>query len=184
MAKKILIVVGVLVVILGIAFIYLNHRNRTLSPPQEEVYESSEGLTFKVKYSSPSVRNRLIFGTEADGALQPFGKYWRLGANESTEIEFNKDLMVGTHELKAGTYKVYCYPDANEFAFCFAPADGAWGAMEPDAEDELFRMNVPVEHLETPAEQFVINMRNKGGVLYMLCDFSDYRLPVPFEIKD
>ncbi|MFY0672624.1 MAG: DUF2911 domain-containing protein [Bacteroidia bacterium] len=183
MLKKVLIVVGVVVVLIAGAMYYLNNRNRTLSPPQEEVWQGGEGTEFMVKYSAPSVRNRIIFGTVEEGALQPFGKYWRLGANESTEINFTGSYFVEGNELKEGTYKVYCYPGADEFTFCFAPADGAWGAWEPEKEAELFKVQIPVNRLEVPVEQFAITLvpeaAEKG--IEMICEFSDYQLIVPFK---
>ena len=52
---------------------YLNNRNRTLSPSAEQRITTNDGLTVSIDYSRPSVRERLIFGTEEEGALQPFG---------------------------------------------------------------------------------------------------------------
>jgi hypothetical protein len=183
MWKKALIGVGVVIVLLAAAMLYLNNRNRTLSPPQEEVWQSGDGGHFKVNYSSPSVRDRLIFAHEKENPLQPFGQYWRLGANESTEISFNGDYYVQGNELKEGSYKVYCYPGPDEFAFCFAPADGAWGAWEPEKESELFRVKIPVKRLDESIEQFSIRLvpeaAEKG--MEMICEFSDYQLVVPFK---
>lgn len=183
MLKKVLIGVGIVIVLLAAAMLYLSNRNRTLSPPQEEVWQGGEGAEFKVNYSSPSVRGRLVFGTEEEGALQPFGKYWRLGANESTEISFTGNYYVQGNELKAGSYKVYCYPGPDEFAFCFAPADGAWGAWEPEKEAELFRVQIPVNRLDEPVEQFSIRLLPEAAEkgMEMICEFSDYQLVVPFK---
>ncbi len=83
MKKKIIIGASIFIALLAIAFAYLNYRNRTLSPPGKTEL-TVNGLTVSIPYSRPSVRGRLIFGTEEQKALQPYGKYWRLGANEST----------------------------------------------------------------------------------------------------
>ncbi|MCZ8216518.1 MAG: DUF2911 domain-containing protein, partial [Cyclobacteriaceae bacterium] len=91
MVKKIVIGVIVVVVILGAAAAYMSYRSRTLSPPGEASLTNG-ALTVSVKYSRPSVRGRLIFGTKEQGALQPDGGYWRLGANEATEISFSKNV--------------------------------------------------------------------------------------------
>ncbi|MEI9917434.1 MAG: DUF2911 domain-containing protein [Bacteroidota bacterium] len=87
MRKKIIIGVVAFIVLLAAGFGYLNYRNRTLSPPGK-VELTVNGLTVSIPYSRPSVRGRLIFGSEEQGALQPYGKYWRLGANESTSSNF------------------------------------------------------------------------------------------------
>ena len=114
MKKKIIIGVVALVVLLAIGFVYLNNRNRTLSPPGSTEL-TANGLTVSIPYSRPSVRGRLIFGTEEQKALQPYGKYWRLGANESTEITVNKDFTFNGQPVKAGTYRMYAVPGATEF---------------------------------------------------------------------
>ena len=70
MKKKILIGIGALILILVVGFIYLNYRNRVLSPPSEVKYDNN-GLTIEIPYSQPSAKGRLIFGTVEDGALLP-----------------------------------------------------------------------------------------------------------------
>ncbi len=37
----------------------------------------------------------------------PYGKVWRLGANEATEITFAKDGSFGGKPVKAGTYTLF-----------------------------------------------------------------------------
>ncbi|HYC84815.1 MAG TPA: DUF2911 domain-containing protein, partial [Chryseosolibacter sp.] len=101
MKKKIFIALAVLVVFLAAAGFYLNYRNRSLSPPGSVSVKSGD-LTVTVTYSRPSVRGRLIFGTEEKDALQPYGKYWRLGANEATEVSFTKDVLFNGSPVKAG----------------------------------------------------------------------------------
>src|SRR5690606_27920399 len=109
MKKKLLIGLALLIVLLGPAFVYIINRNRTLSPPGSASLEA-DGLSVAVTYSRPSVRGRLIFGTKEQDALQPYGEYWRLGANESTEVTFNKDVLFNDTDLKAGTYRLYAMP--------------------------------------------------------------------------
>jgi|GEM_PF-129822 len=69
-----------------------------------------------VVYSRPYERGRdNIFGTEESGALVPYGKLWRLGANESTELAVNKDLMVAGQKLPAGIYSMFATPGEKEW---------------------------------------------------------------------
>jgi hypothetical protein len=72
MLKKILIGVIILVVILAAAFMYLQYRNRSLSPPGSASL-TNNGLTVSVDYSRPSVRDRVIFGTKEEKALASTG---------------------------------------------------------------------------------------------------------------
>lgn len=60
----------------------------------------TEPLLARIIYSRPQKNNRTIFGE-----LIEYGKVWRMGANEATEIEFYKDVKIGGKKyLKAGTH--------------------------------------------------------------------------------
>jgi len=47
--------------------------------------KATEPMVMRLIYSRPQLNGRKIFGE-----LQEYGKVWRLGANEATEIEFFK----------------------------------------------------------------------------------------------
>ena len=65
----------------------------------------------RVVYSRPYKRGRdNIFGNEADGALVPYNKIWRTGANEATEITLTGDVLIGGQKLAAGTYSIFTTP--------------------------------------------------------------------------
>ena len=182
MKKKILIGVGVFIVVLVIGFIYLNYRNRSLSPPGQVKYDKN-GLTIEIPYSRPSVRGRLIFGTEEDGALLPYGVYWRLGANEATEVTFNKDVLFNGNELTAGTYRMYAVPGANEFEIYLNSGTGKWGAFEPDKSFDVLNTKVPVEKGSPSVEQFTIRFEEEGSRVLIVCEWSDVKVKIPIEVK-
>ena len=178
MLKKILIGVIVLLVVVGGAILYLNYRNMTLSPPGS-VSLSNAGLTVSVSYSRPSVRNRVIFGTEEQMALQPYGEYWRLGANEATEISFSKDVLFNNEPVKAGTYRIYAVPGPDKFDLALNTELGKWGYSEPDYSMDVLKTSVNVEKLATPVEQFTITLGKSGESINAVFDWSDVRLTVP-----
>lgn len=182
MKKKILIGILSVIVLLGAAFAYLNYRNRTLSPPGNETLTSG-GLTVSVSYSRPSVRGRLIFGSEEQDALQPYGKYWRLGANESTEITFNRDVLFNNNPVKAGTYRMYAVPGADAFEIGLNTETGKWGAAEPDYDLDILRTKVPVEKISTPVEQYTISLAPVGEGINMIFEWSDTRFVVPLKAQ-
>ena len=178
MAKKILIGVLVLMVVVGAGFMYLNYRNKTLSPPGSASLSNGD-LTVSVSYSRPSVRGRVIFGTEEQDALQPYGAYWRLGANESTEISFSKDVLFNNEPVKAGTYRMYAVPGPDKFEFGLNTELGEWGYSEPDYSKDILKTSVPVERLPTPVEQYTITLGKSGETINAIFDWSDVRLTVP-----
>src|SRR6478752_3892205 len=64
----------------------------------------------KVLYSRPSKKGREIFGV-----LEQFDKVWRLGANESTEIIFDRTVTIGDKKLKAGNYSLFAIPHKDKW---------------------------------------------------------------------
>ena len=98
MKKKILIGLAV-VALLFIGFSIYNVLVLSKRSPSKTTTYNAQGLDIKVVYCQPSKRARLIFGEEKDGALQPYGKYWRrrpksyrlLGGQQS----FARDVIEG-----------------------------------------------------------------------------------------
>lgn len=179
MLKKILIGIGVLVILAGSGYGYLYYRNYSLSPRGEATLNNG-GLDVSIKYCRPSVRERLIFGKEEDAALQPYGKYWRLGANEATEITFNKDVLFVDQEVKSGTYRMYAVPGENYFEIKLNSELGKWGAFEPDYTLDVTKVllgTMPSEH----TEQFTIKLEplydNSVKVIFSWSDVT-FSLPI------
>lgn len=182
MKKKIIIGVIALVVVLAAAMAYLNYRNRSLSP-RGTTELTVNGLSVSIPYSRPSVRGRLIFGTEEQKALQPYGKYWRLGANEATEITVNKDVLLNGQPVKKGTYRVYAIPGAETFDIILNSELGKWGAFEPNHELDLLTTKVPVEHNSTAVEQYTISTVEADGGVNVVFEWSDSKFVVPIKAQ-
>ena len=181
MKKKIFIGIGIFILILIIGFIYLNYRNRTLSPPGEAVYSKND-LIIDISYSRPSVRERLIFGTEAEDALLPYGVYWRLGANEATEITFNRDVLLNGNDLSTGTYKMYAIPGPETFEISLNSELGNWGYSEPDYSLDVLKTKVAVEKGDF-VEQFTIRFEEKYSGVLVVIEWSDLKVKIPIEAK-
>ena len=182
MKKKVLIGIGIFILILIVGFIYLNYRNRSLSPPGSAKYDK-DNFTIEVSYSRPSVRSRLIFGTEEEGALLPYNVYWRLGANEATEISFDRDILFNGNDLAAGTYKMYAFPGKDAFEIALNSELDVWGYSEPDYSKDILRTQVPVEKAGTPVEQFTIRFEEQGATVLVVCEWSDVKVKIPVQAK-
>jgi hypothetical protein len=178
MKKKIFISLAVLVVLLLAAGLYLNYRNRTLSPPGNATLTSGD-LTVTVNYSRPSARGRLIFGAENEKALQPYGKYWRLGANESTEVTFNQDVTINDKKVKAGTYRMFAIPGPEAFEIGLNSELGKWGYSEPDYSKDVVRISVPVEKTDGLVEQYTISLKESDDGINIIFEWSSTRFVVP-----
>ena len=91
------------------------------SPPATASGEIG-GATITIDYSSPSVKGRQIWG-----ALVPYGKAWRAGANEATLIRTSKDIKVEGKSLPAGQYSLFAIPGEKEWSIILNSETGQWG---------------------------------------------------------
>src|SRR6267154_4374275 len=114
MKKKIFIGLGVLLVLL-IGVVLYGALVVSKRSPVNTAEISDKGLDIKVTYCQPYKKGRLIFGEEKDKALQPYGKYWRLGANAATQITFSKNINFVGKPVNAGTYRMYAVPGPTSF---------------------------------------------------------------------
>ena len=166
MLKKILIGVGLLLVVFVGFIVYSSLFPK--SPPTTKAF-SENGLDINVAFGQPSKRGRLIFGEEKDGALQPYGKYWRLGANAATEITFNKDVSFAGKPVKAGSYRMYAVPGAEVFQVSLNRELGVRfsARWEPDYSKDVLKVDVPVIQSSTETEQFTINFTSDSTAVNM-----------------
>lgn len=173
MKKKILIGLGVLIVLVVALLIYANNRNRTLSPPGETSIEVG-GMGVNIAYSRPSVRDRMIFGEEEEGALQPYGVYWRLGANEPTLMEVKFDFRFGDELFPAGKYVIYAFPRKGEMEIRLSSDLRFWGYTEPDYSKDLATVVVPISQNEH-VEQFTIEAVGAENGVNVEFTWSNYK---------
>jgi hypothetical protein len=182
MIKKILIGIGALVLIIIIGLFVLNYRSRSISPPEKAQYERGD-FSIEVSYSRPGMRGRQIFGTKESGALLPFGIYWRMGANEATEITFSKDVFFNGSDLAAGTYRMYAVPGEREFEISLNTGLGKWGYSEPDYSLDILKTKIPVQNSTSSSEQFTIRFEEDGVLVMIICEWSDVIVKIPVEPK-
>jgi len=176
--KKFLIILGVVVVLLLAAFLYLNNRNRTLSPSGNEALTNGK-LTISLSYSRPSVRGRVVFGTKDQEALQPYGEYWRLGANESTEITFETDILFKGKHVSRGTYRMYAIPGESTFKVGLNTQIGEWGYFEPNYSLDVVTVDVPVLK-DNFTEQHTIKLIPQGeNGIDIIVSFEKVKLVIP-----
>jgi hypothetical protein len=172
MKRKILIGFGIVVVLIVVGMLYMNNRNRTLSPSGSTEIEN-QGLEVRVDYSRPSVRGRKIFGNETDNLLLPYGKYWRLGANEPTLITVNKDFKFNGIAMPAGQYDMYAIPAHEFFEIRLNTGLRFWGATEPDYDEDVLNTKVPATIINTNVEQFTISATASGPDIILQMMWAD-----------
>ena len=180
MKKKILIGLGIIgVIIIGLVLYVVLIGNK--KSPEATANISDRGLDIKVTYCQPSKRGRVIFGEESSGALQPFGTYWRLGANAATEITFNKDVNFAGQPVNAGTYRMYAIPGADAFTVNLNSEVGVYFAVgEPDPSLDVLSVKAPVTPQSTETEMFTIKFSTDSVGINMdfVWDKTLFRVPI------
>jgi hypothetical protein len=180
--KPLTISIIVVVAIIGIVIAYWVFTSRNLSPAGAAHF-SSNGLEIHVDYHRPSKRGRVIFGEAGTGALQTNGKYWRLGANEATEISFNKNVIFGGKPVNAGTYRMYANLNELTWLISLNSQLGVWGANEPNPELDIVKVEVPLEEVATETEQFTISFDSDSTTVKMQMDWDKKHAVVPIGVQ-
>jgi len=116
--------------------------------------EQQVGLTkITDTYSRPGAKGRKVIG-----GLVPYGRIWRVGANESTKFTTDDDLTILGNYLSKGTYALYAFPYEDYWDVVFHKNIEHWGdgrkAYEP-AED-AFRIRIKPQEIPNYQENFLI----------------------------
>ncbi|MFC3878711.1 DUF2911 domain-containing protein [Algoriphagus namhaensis] len=181
MLKKIGIGIGVLFLAVVAFFVY--GMLFPASPPTSTSF-SAQGLDITVHYSQPSKKGRVIFGDEASGALQPYGKYWRLGANAATEITFSQDVSFAGESVSAGTYRMYAVPGPNSFEISLnSELDVFLGVVEPDYAMDVVKVDVPTSTPPSEVETFTISFEESGANILMNIAWDQTLVAVPIQVQ-
>ncbi len=134
----------------------------------------------RVIYSRPHKKGRKIFGSDSTH-ICPYGSPWRLGANESTEIEFFKPVVVNGNNIKAGRYIMYAIPHPDKWVIIFNDNLDSWG-LNIDPAKDVFRVEVPVQVQSPVVEDFTIFFQDTptGADLLMTWDNVKVLLPLTY----
>ncbi|MCU0333642.1 MAG: DUF2911 domain-containing protein [Chitinophagaceae bacterium] len=129
----------------------------------------------RVLYSRPQKNGRTIFGD-----VVRYGEVWRMGANESTEVEFYRDVTVAGKTLAKGRYTLYAIPQAGKWVIIFNKGLDNWGAFNYQKELDAARVEVPVARADAPVEFFTI-VFDANGNLVVLWDAVKVAIPIKYK---
>jgi len=180
-AKRIILlsIAGVLLIFIAyIAYVLLTTKSH--SPAATASYDNN-GVSIKVDYCRPYKKGRLVFGSAEEGALQPYGTYWRMGANEATKLTLDTPVKFAGNEVPAGEYSIYAFPGKSEWEIGIHPEWDRWGAFEPDYSNELLRFSVPARNDMIETEQFTISFEGdetEGTNMVLRWDKTLVAIPV------
>lgn len=139
--------------------------------------KATEPLTARVIYSRPQKEDRTIFG-----GIVEYGKVWRMGANEATEIELYKDVRIKDKKLPKGRYSIFAIPTENNWTVIFNKDTDVWGAFKYDEKKDVLRITVPVQKT-APVEAFSISFNKTSGGADLLVAWDEAMVSVPLSFK-
>jgi hypothetical protein len=141
--------------------------------------KANEPLIARVVYSRPQKNGRSVYGE-----LVEYGKIWRLGANEATEIELFKDVKILNNKLKKGRYSMYAIPYHDHWTIIFNKETDIWGAFQYDSTKDVLRVDVKTEKQPEPAESFTMMFEKHNGGANLIITWDDVKasLPISFQL--
>lgn len=138
--------------------------------------KATEPLVARVVYSRPQKNGRTIFGD-----LLEYGKVWRLGANEATEIEFFVPVKIGGTKIKKGRYTLYCIPNAEKWTIIVNRETDTWGSFKYDETKDVARIDVPVQKQAEVLESFVLAFEKSAAGAALNIGWDNLRVSLPIQ---
>ena len=190
--KTLLLVVGVLAIVFfanaqELKFPSLDKSSMDAAHyPRESAYlnyldddtKKEKRRQIKVLYSKPRKNDREIFGK-----LVPYGKEWRLGANEALEVSFFQNVEIGGTFIPAGTYTMFAdvYPD--HWTIKISTERFIAGTANRDVSQDVVHVDVPVSNVAESREAYTIGFQrvdDESCNMVFEWDHTRATLPISF----
>ena len=157
----------------------ISDKNQNSLSPHTVAMAMVGGAHIHIDYSSPSVRNRIIFG-----GLLAFNEVWQSGAHNATWIESDNDLIINGKELKKGRYGLFTIPNKDEWIVIFNKNWEQHGKDEYDERDDVLRIKIKPIVLNDIVEnlKYDVNEIDENNGLISL-SWEKSKITIPFEIK-
>jgi hypothetical protein len=136
-----------------LAFTVLTTSSAIAQSPAAKDSVSLGGKVVSIKYSSPSVRGRDIYG--ASGLLSKETNYpvWRGGANAATAFHTDLDLAIGNLRVPKGDYTLFVNLANADYWELIINKQTGQGGLTYDAAQDLGRVKMKMSKPVSTAEQ-------------------------------
>ena len=190
--KKFLTTLTIGTIALASALPVLAQQNRAASTggvsPHETVSQTFDGARnnrVTITYGRPyTTKPGTTEARKIWGGLVPYGKPWRLGADEATTLVTQKPLVVGGKAIPAGAYTLYMIPsETGTSQLVFSTALGGWG-VPVDTKHDFAQVDLTKESLDKPVDQFTMAIdRNPAGGGVLKLSWETTQFSVPFTVQ-
>jgi len=141
--------------------------------------KATEPLVARLVYSRPQRNGRNVFGE-----LLEYNKVWRLGANEATEIEFYKDVLINNKVVPKGRYTLYAIPAEDKWTIIVNKETDIWGAFKYDSGKDIVRADVAVEKQSEPLEAFTMFFEKAASGFVMVASWDTALVALPISVYE
>lgn len=183
--RKWLLVFGVILamVLLGMVVYSVQQRaeDKSLSPEARAIFEE-EDWEMGVTYSQPSKRGRKVFG-----ALVPFQKLWRTGANEATVFYTDVPILIKDQLVLPGRYHLLTIPEPDKWTIILNSDIPGWGIEKSTGKTyynpntDVLRTVAEVTPTVQDAESFVINFEKEKDQVVLVMQWENTRVTLPIQ---
>ena len=133
----------------------------------------------KVLYCRPNKKGRDVFG-----GLEPFGKDWRLGANEATEVTFFQPVEIAGTTVPGGTYTMSAKLQADHWIINISTERFIGGAENRDTKKDIVNARVELTKMPEVREEFTIGFQKVDeGNVNMLFEWDKTRATLPINLN-
>ena len=146
--------------------------------PHDIVYcwnGENEVPQIKVVYGRPDANDFQVFGTQI-----PYGKIWRTGSNEATEITFYEEVLFGDQIVGVGTYVLYTIPNEDYWIVILNKNTDSFGAFFYNSEDDVVKLKV-VPKGGQMVKNFSIGFYTDKDHSEMILAWAKTRIQIPFK---
>lgn len=141
----------------------------------------SAELISRLIYSRPQRKGRVLFGDPGNKSLREYGREWRLGANEATEIEFFKDINIQGTKISRGRYIIYCIPFGDKWTIILNSNLYTWG-LHLDSTKDIFKVDIPTGFQSPPLEDFTMIFETGGpDLMNLVMAWDTIKLTLPIK---
>jgi len=137
--------------------------------------KATEPCVARVVYSRPRKEGRPIFGQ-----LVEYGKLWRMGANEATEIEFYKPVTIDGKKIAKGRYTLYAIVKEKSWTLIINKETDIWGSFKYNQAKDVLRVEAPVTTLAEPVESLAMSFEKVNNAVALVIAWDKVKVSLPF----
>lgn len=144
---------------------------------EEDELEANEPQV-RVVYSRPQMKGRTIFGD-----LLEYGEMWRVGANETTEITFFKDVEINGTHIDAGRYGLFAKVNEANWEFIIHSNPQSWGPPNHDASKNVLVYTAKTEKTPETLEVLSMTFVESGDSIHLVVGWENTMARLPIKVK-